>query len=143
MQDFFINAEGKTMRKTILTFVVLLVLLLVAPWFSYAGHGHYGNHRNTRVLIGGSFWFGPPPYCGPPAWGPRYYYGGPVYYAPPPVFIYRPPVYIQPQHVYVQRGQEGADYWYYCENPQGFYPYIKSCPGGWMKVVPETAPPNR
>jgi hypothetical protein len=91
-------------------------------------------------------WIGPPPYWGParPAWcGPRYYYGGPVYNAAPPVIIYRPPVYIQPQHVYVQRRQEGADYWYYCDNPQGFYPYIKSCPGGWMKVVPETVPPNR
>ena len=26
---------------------------------------------------------------------------------------------------------------------QGYYPYINSCPGGWMKVVPETAPPSR
>jgi hypothetical protein len=136
MQDLLINAEGKKMRKTILTFGVLLALLLVVPWFSYAEHGYYGHHGNTRVFIGGSFWFGPPPYWGPPAWGPRYYYGGPVYYAPPPV-------YLQPQPVYVQRGQRETDYWYYCDNPQGFYPYIKSCPGGWMKVVPETVPPNR
>ena len=126
------------MKKAILAFTVMLALLFLVSWVSHAGQ--------TRVFVGGSVWIGPPPYWGPArsAWcGPRYYYGGPVYYASPPVIIYRPPVYIQPQHVYVQRRQEGADYWYYCDNPQGFYPYIKSCPGGWMKVVPETVPPNR
>lgn len=121
------------MRKKTLAFMVLLALLLAVPWFSYAGHGHNGG---TRVFIGGSFWFGPPPYWGAPVWGPQYYYGAPSYYGPPPVIIQPPPV-------YVQRGQAESDYWYYCDNPQGFYPYIQSCPGGWMKVVPETVPPNR
>jgi hypothetical protein len=27
--------------------------------------------------------------------------------------------------------------------PQGYYPYVKSCPGGWMRVVPDTVPPGR
>ena len=121
------------MRKTTVTFMVLLALLLAVPWLTYAGHGHNGG---TRVFIGGSFWFAPPPYWGPPAWGPANYYGAPAYYGPPPVIVQQPPV-------YVQRGQAESDYWYYCDNPQGFYPYIKSCPGGWMKVVPETVPPNR
>ena len=58
------------------------------------------------------------------------------YYAPAPVFV-------QPPARYIERGQEESDYWYYCENPQGYYPYIRSCPGGWMKVVPDTAPPGR
>lgn len=128
------------MKKTTLVFMILLALLLAIPWFSYAGHGHNGH---TRVFIGGSFSFGPPAYWGPPAWGPRYYYGAPVYYGPPPVIVAQPPWYAQPQPAYVQRGQAESDYWYYCENPQGFYPYIKSCPGGWMKVVPETVPPDR
>ena len=123
------------MRKTTVTFMVLLALLLALPFFSYAGHGH-GHNGGTRVFIGGSLWLGPPPYWGPPAWGPAYYYGAPAYYGPPPVVVQQPPV-------YVQRGQAEAEYWYYCDSPQGFYPYIKSCPGGWMKVVPETVPPNR
>ena len=100
------------MRKTTVTFMVLLALLLALPLFSYAGHGH-GHNGGTRVFIGGSLWLGPPP-----------------------VIVQQPPV-------YVQRGQAESEYWYYCDNPQGFYPYIKSCPGGWMKVVPETVPPNR
>jgi hypothetical protein len=37
------------------------------------------------------------------------------------------PVYVEPEQTY---------YWYYCSNPEGYYPYIKSCPGGWAKVVP-------
>jgi hypothetical protein len=27
-------------------------------------------------------------------------------------------------------------YWYYCRNPQGYYPYLTSCPGGWVQVIP-------
>ncbi|HWR91636.1 MAG TPA: hypothetical protein VN300_04385 [Desulfobacterales bacterium] len=121
------------MKRAISAFIVLLALLLAIPWMSYAGHGYHGHghHGGTRVFIGGSYWFGPPPF-----WGPRYYYGGPVYYAPPPVIV-------QPSTGYIERGQEEAEYWYYCENPQGYYPYIRSCPGGWMKVVPDTVPPGR
>jgi hypothetical protein len=48
----------------------------------------------------------------------------------------------QPQ-VYVEQNQQESDYWYYCDDPQGYYPYVKSCPGGWMKVVPDTVPPGR
>jgi len=120
------------MKKAIAAFIVLLALLLAIPWTSYAGHGHHGG---TRVFIGGSFWAGPPPFWGPAPWGPRYYYSGPAYYGPPTAFV-------QPYGGYIQRGQEESDYWYYCENPQGYYPYIKSCPGGWMRVVPETVPPD-
>jgi hypothetical protein len=124
------------MKKTIAAFIVLLTLLLAIPWASNAGHGHHGHHGRTSVFIGGSFWAGPPPFWGPAPWYPRYYYGGPVYYGPPPAFV-------QPSVGYIQRGHEESDYWYYCDNPQGYYPYVKSCPGGWMKVVPETVPPDR
>ena len=116
------------MKKITLGVLALLVLTMVTPLSSHAG--------KTKVFVGGSFWFGPPPYWGPPYWGPSYYYGAPVYLGPPQVVVQQP-------LVYVQRGQEESDYWYYCDNPQGFYPYIKSCPGGWMKVVPETVPPDR
>ena len=47
---------------------------------------------------------------------------------------------------YVQPPQQDPDYWYYCEDPRGYYPYVPDCPGGWMKVVPntdqQTAPPD-
>ena len=47
---------------------------------------------------------------------------------------------------YAQRGgQSGGEqpyYWYFCQDPQGYYPYVKNCPGGWMQVVPQMTPPN-
>jgi hypothetical protein len=126
------------MKRAIAAFIVLLALILAIPWMSHAGNGHHGHgrHGGTRVYVGGGYWFGPPPF-----WGPRYYYGGPVYYGGPA--YYAPPVVVQPAPRYIERGREEAEYWYYCENPQGYYPYVRSCPAGWMRVVPETVPPDR
>lgn len=27
-------------------------------------------------------------------------------------------------------------YWYYCEDPQGYYPYVATCNGDWQPVTP-------
>ena len=122
-----------------MTFAIVTALLVLAlPLAALAGNGH--GHGNTRVYIGGSFWLGPPAwgpaYYGPGYWGPRYYYPPPPYYAPAPVIVQQTPQ-------YVERAQADADYWYYCENPRGYYPYVRTCPGGWMRVVPDTVPPGR
>ncbi len=53
--------------------------------------------------------------------------------------IEQPPVYVQPGPA----AEAPPQYWYYCQNPQGYYPYIKQCPQGWMKVVPPSAPPGQ
>ena len=63
------------------------------------------------------------------------YYAHPYY-----PYYYSQPVYQQPQ-VYVQtvpQLQSKPGYWYYCPDPRGYYPYVKHCPNGWMKVVPST-----
>ncbi len=80
-----------------------------------------------------------------PFHGFRLHLSTPMIIHRPPVYIHEPtPVYIQRQApVYVDQAQDEASYWYYCDNPQGYYPYIKTCPGGWMKVVPQTVPPNQ
>jgi len=72
-------------------------------------------------------------------WYPYYYRPWYLYdyYAPPPLIVRDQP------RVYVQPEQQPADYWYYCQDPQGYYPYVKKCPDGWMKVVPEVGPPNQ
>ncbi len=31
---------------------------------------------------------------------------------------------------------EQTGYWYYCTDPEGYHPYVKDCPQGWMQVVP-------
>jgi len=87
------------------------------------GHGHGGGHFNV--------WLGP-------VWGwdpffyPYYsYYPYPYYSQPPVVIEQQPQEYILPE----QPKQE-TQYWYYCSESKTYYPYVKSCPGGWMKVVP-------
>jgi len=49
-----------------------------------------------------------------------------------------PPVYIEQG-----RGRTAAQqayYWYSCSSPEGYYPYVKDCPGGWRQVVPQPPP---
>ena len=89
-------------------------------------HGDWDHWRaHTRIYLGfGNAW-GPDwgPYWGPP---PAYYYNPPVIVTQPPP----PTVYISPQR------ESQPYYWYYCESAKRYYPYVKQCPGGWMKVVP-------
>jgi hypothetical protein len=120
------------MKRVICGILAAGVLLLGGTSPGYAwGHGgfHHGGHGHVfvggRIFIGAPFW-----------WGPWYPY---PYYASPPVVVQQtPPVYIQQD----TPGQ-AATYWYYCEQAQGYYPYVKACPGGWLTVVPPAAPPAR
>ena len=60
---------------------------------------------------------------------------------PPPVYYYPPaPTYIE-QYPGVP-GPQSQD-WYYCPNQGAYYPYVKDCPGGWQRVLPQqpTQPP--
>jgi len=92
--------------------------------------GGRGGH-GPRVGIG--LWLGPG------WWGPYYspyYY--PYYQEPPIVIEQQPEVYVQPAPQ-----EQQPIYWYFCRDPEGYYPYVKQCPGGWMKVVPTPpAPPS-
>lgn len=111
--------------------LLLLSALLSAAGTSgtaFAGHFHY----DARLRV----------YVGPPvgwAWhypSPAYYYPYPYYYPPVVVAPSAPPVYIQQQQEpEAAQPQAQPDYWYYCNNPDGYYPYIKQCPGGWQKVA--------
>jgi FKBP-type peptidyl-prolyl cis-trans isomerase FkpA len=40
-----------------------------------------------------------------------------------------------------QSGQ--ASFWYYCNDAQAYYPYVRQCPSGWLQVVPQTTPPGQ
>ncbi len=114
------------MRRVLGVSMLAVLLLLLAYPVPSEAHG-------PRVFIGGTVWLGPG-YWGPgPWWGPPYYP-----YTPPPVIVQSPPVYEQQ----APPPQESA-YWYYCQSPQGYYPYISQCPGGWMRVVPPASPPGQ
>lgn len=117
--------------------VVALVVLLMSSWnvITAEARGGHGGH-GPRVGIG--LWVGPG-WWGPSYYSPYYYPYYPYYYPPdPPIVIQQQPdVYVQPAPQYDQ-----PVYWYYCKDPQGYYPYVKQCPSGWMKVVPPPPGPG-
>jgi len=102
------------------------------------GGGHVGFR--SHVIIGAPFW-------GPPFWGPPWYWG--PYWYPYPNYVPAPPVVIREEpQVYVQQqppssAHQQESYWYYCADAKAYYPYVKECPGGWLKVVPSTTPPGQ
>lgn len=99
----------------------------------HGGHS-FGHHGGGHVFFGSSFAFGWP------WWDPWYYPYG--YYAPYPYYgYYGPPVVAQQAPAYIQPGQEQPYYWYFCPDSQTYYPYVKTCPGGWSKVVPPSQTP--
>ncbi|HUN48790.1 MAG TPA: hypothetical protein VMU85_19825 [Stellaceae bacterium] len=80
-----------------------------------------------------------------PARAQEYYYYPPPYYAPPPppVYVYPPPYY--PPTVIVRpappvaRGLPPPQFWYWCDDPRGYYPSVGSCNRAWREV-PASAP---
>ena len=127
----------------ILFFIVLITVLAVGFLPAYAvSHGHGGFHGHGHGH--GHFFFSGNVLIGP-GWGP-WWWGAP-YYSYYPYNSYYPyssaSVGLQQEsQEYMQRApqQEQLSYWYYCPNPQGYYPYVKECSKGWMKVVPAPAP---
>jgi hypothetical protein len=129
--------------------IVALLALSAAPaqgrdglrrFGSFGGHRGFRSHGGFRTSIGISiapFWYpwlwSVPVYRGPG------YYDSYDYYQPPPVMTQPPRVYEQQ----VPAPQGGQAYWYYCQDPPGYYPYVSQCPGGWTKTAPspETAQP--
>jgi hypothetical protein len=115
------------MKKTFLSAIVASGLILAYSLPGYAWHG--GHFR-------GSIWIGP---GWGPWWGPGYPYYSYPYYAPPPVVVQQSP------NEYIQQPSPQSNepaYWYYCPDQKGYYPYVKNCPNGWLKVVPSPAQPD-
>lgn len=81
---------------------------------------HNRGHARVGVFIGAPLW--------------PWYYPSPYYYYPPVITVPAPP-----PPVYIEQPKPPAatqNYWYYCTNPEGYYPYVKECPGGWQTVEP-------
>ncbi len=148
------------MKQIAWVIVVVGLLLAVSTFPAEAGGGRGGGfhgggggshrggagwHGGTRVFIGGGFgWWGWPGWWGPGWWGPSYpyysYYPSYPYYAAPPVAVQQAPT----QYIQQDPSPPSApQYWYYCQNPQGYYPYVKDCSVGWMQVVPQPPPPGK
>ncbi|QYY32140.1 hypothetical protein K2O51_15180 [Cupriavidus pinatubonensis] len=107
--------------------------------YYHGGYYHGGYYHGFYPSVG--VYFGPGWYGGYP-----YGYGYPYpYYYPPAVMAApaSPPQYIEqgPNGPVPAPGPEQAApqtpdqaWWYHCNQPEGYYPYIHACPGGWQRV---------
>jgi hypothetical protein len=94
-------------------------------------HHFHGGGFHSRVFIGGAVFA--------PLYFPAPYYYPPAYYPP----AYYPPAYYPPaatQYIEPEPAPAPPAYWYYCPSSQGYYPYVRECPGGWQRVAPQ--PPS-
>jgi hypothetical protein len=94
----------------------------------------WADHGGVRFGIGIGVplwpWYYPPAYAYPPA-----------YYPAPMVAAQPPPVYVQ-QYPAPAAPAPQTGYWYYCESANGYYPYVRECPSGWLQVAPQPASPR-
>ena len=131
---------SRSSRWTVPTLALLLASVVLAPpvfaqnhsgghggghshggGHPHGGHGHGGHGGRGSVFFGFGGGFGAPYY--PYAYAPYpYYYPPPVYYAPPAYYAPAP------------APPPPSPSWYYCDNPQGYYPYVPSCASGWRQV---------
>ena len=124
--------------------IALLALILAgaaSAELAWADRGRVHSHARVAVFVNPWPLFFPYPYAYP---GPYYYpYAYPYPNYPAVVVTPATPSY------YIEQGMETApanpsgtgsggqtNDWYYCRNPEGYYPYVKACPSGWQRVSP-------
>ncbi|MGZ3814927.1 MAG: hypothetical protein ACXVA0_24545, partial [Mucilaginibacter sp.] len=107
---------------TKLSAMLLIVCSLFSgiSWAYHGGHGGwhgggYHGHSSFGFYLGAPYPYYPYPYYAYPYQYP--YYAAPPIITTPPT----PPVYIQQSPSVIQQNASG--YWYYCNNPSGYYPY--------------------
>jgi hypothetical protein len=126
---------GRTRRQGIALLGMLAVLLVTStvPGEARGGHGLHGfGHGFHRFGHGHHGFIGPRIGVSiGPYWDP---YLDPYGY--PPVITPAPQVYIQPAPEAPGQPPPTPPSWYYCDDPQGYYPYVQQCPDGWRPVAP-------
>ena len=130
------------MKKLICVSLVIVSMLLMSAASGFAWHGGGGGRGwgpgwgpVIGLGLGLGIWELSYPYY-------PYSYNG--YYTPPVIIQQQAPeVYYQPSPQYAPPAPiQEPSYWYYCRDSQGYYPYVKECPKGWMKVVPTPPAPQ-
>ena len=114
-------------------------------WHGGGGGWHGGHfHGSSVFFIGGAWWpyyYGYPyPYYSYPAYS---YYNYPTYgYYGYPDQGYGDQTYVEPGPSAQQAPMQQAPTQFYCPNT-GYYPTVRTCPQGWLRVVPDNnAPPQ-
>jgi hypothetical protein len=117
--------------------------------YAYRGYGGwYGGYWGPRV----GFYYGGPGYWGgwPVAWGASYGYAYPYAYGYPYAYPYggapvgaydtplaQLPLQQEPAPVAAPQASPAFNYWFYCTQPAGYFPYVKDCSLPWLTVVPQ------
>jgi hypothetical protein len=143
------------MKQITLACFIVALIASNAVWARGGGHfggwgghygGHYGGYYNGGYYGHSGYYSGIGLGLGL-GYGLGYlgqgYYGGGYYGYPSTTIVtvpVTPPVYIQQAAPVIQQNPSG--YWYYCNSPQGYYPYIQQCPNGWQQVEPTPPPPR-
>ena len=112
--------------KTVLLSAALLGATAPGPAQADGGFG-WGLGLGLLIgapLLASSYYYRP--YYPPYGYAPYYGYG-PTYGA-----TYAQPAYVQQSPAPVQQVYS----WYYCPGSNGYYPYVRQCPGGWKQVSP-------
>ena len=101
-------------------------------WHPGHGIGHAG------AIVGGAIVAG--------ALLSPWYYRGPYYYPSYPTVVEvsppAPTVYIQQPRADQPVTDDAGAWWYYCNESQTYYPYVKECASPWQRVSP-TPPVSR
>ena len=103
-----------------------LAATLVAAAMPASAHGHRGDHARLGFYLG-------VPLAVPYFYPPTYYYGPRVYYPEPLAMAPAAPAYYMQQDNAASAAPPGG-YWYYCRDPQGYYPQVQQCPTPWQQV---------
>jgi hypothetical protein len=128
-------------RATSFTLAILLLGSVVSDDLAARGHGYthgHGEYHRGHARIG--------VFIAAPLFLPRYF-DAPFY----DYYFYNPPLVNVPSAptTYIQQGaalpsdEAGQGYWYYCADPQGYYPYVQQCLGGWQQISPQPPVPVR
>jgi len=117
------------MRRFLLPLAALAALAVAAPAFAdrddhWRDRDIHSFHDHDYGIWRGGHWYHGP-YGGRSGWW--WIVGGVYYYYPAPVYPYPDP-YVPPAVV------PAPTYWFYCQNPQGYYPYVPSCTVPWQQV---------
>lgn len=106
-------------------------------------HGRHHGRTGWWWLTGGAWYFYPQPIYPYPGYVSSYYYSDPYYsdpyYSDPYYGSYLPYAGDVPSANADSVGGPPPDddqYWYYCRDPEGYYPYVRECRGRWEPVEP-------
>jgi len=129
--------NGRRLCRLALALTAVMASGTALAWHNHGGFHH--AHGSVGVVIGPGFYYGSPwgyPYAYPyPYYYPGYYppaaVGGP---ASPPQYVEQGPDGPVPAPGPGEAAPAAQAWWYHCSGPEGYYPYVHECPGGWQQV---------